>query len=91
MGIVKVLKRKDAASVIVAVVIGMVLLQLVTQLTAKLAGQVTGLEEGQYYAAPDATWKVQYLFPVVTAALQLIALEVTIWVYVFLSGLVGKK
>ena len=93
MGIVKVLKRKDAASVILAVVIGMVLLQLVSTLTTKLAGQISGLEDGQYlsYSYPNAAWQGTYLFPVVSAALQLLALEILVWLYVGLRSLVPKK
>ena len=93
MGIVKVLKRKDAASVVLAVTIGMILLQLVTTVTPELAGKISGLEEGQYvnYSFPGATWQSAYLFPVVSAALQLIALEILVWLYVGVHGLVAKK
>lgn len=93
MGIVKVLKRKDAASVVVAIVVGMAVYQLVSTITAKLAGQVSGLEDGQYvsYSYPGATWQGTYLFPVVSAAFQLIALEIAIWLYVFAHNMMPKK
>lgn len=89
MGIIKVLKRKDAASVILAVVIGLVVLQLVSGLTAKMAGQISGLNDGQYARAEG--WHGDYLLPVVSAALQLVALEVLVWLYVGVHTLVGKK
>ncbi len=93
MGIVKVLKRKDAASVVVAIVVAMVLYQLVNQLTGKAAGELIGLKEGEFlsYSPPGAGWKILYLHPVVSAALQLLALEILVWLYVGAHSMVAKK
>lgn len=87
MGIVRVLKRKDAASVIVAVVLAMIVLQFLSQVTVELANTISGLGEGESYASSGGDWKVTYLLPTVSAALQVIALELLIWVYAFLAGM----
>ena len=93
MVLVKVLKRKDAASVVVAVVVGLVLLQFVTAVTTHPSGWISGLQSGQYASsgAPGTGWKGEYLYPTVAAALQLIALEVLGWIYVWVAGAMKKK
>lgn len=93
MGIVKVLKRKDASSVIVAVVLAMIIIQLLPALTGRLAVNITGVEEGQTFSGsfPGADWKAVYLMPTVWAALQVLALEVLVWLYVLAHGAIKKK
>jgi hypothetical protein len=95
MDIVKVLKRKDAASVIVAVVVAMVLVPLLSSLVGELSRIVSGLNEGQVFGyaqtTPGTGWQGEYLFPVVFAALQLIALEVLIRLYVLVHDAVSGK
>ncbi len=83
MAIVKVLKRKDASSVIVAVVIAMMLAQALTTLTMGLATKLSGLDDGASFGGTLAedSWKVSYLLPVVTVLLQLAALELVVWLY----------
>lgn len=80
---IKVLKRRDASSVVVAIVIGWIVAQMLPALTAKLAGDVSGVSDGQYiaYAVPGADWQAQYLYPVVHALLQLVLLEIVLWVW----------
>ena len=89
---IKVLKRKDAASVIVAIVVAMIIGQVLPIVTAELTNWLTGVTEGGFsYAIPGADWKTQYLNPVVSAAVQLAALEVLVWLYVLGHSLVTKK
>ena len=80
---IKVLKRKDASSVVVAVVIALILSQLLPSLTAELSGWVLGLNPGEYiaYTNPQAGWVAQYAHPVVYAVLQLLLLEVILWLW----------
>ena len=88
MIIVKVLKRKDAASIAVAVVLAGIITQLLPSLTSHLAGLLLGLREGTYisYASPGSDFKTQYLYPVVLAVLEILLLEILIWLYVLLGG-----
>ena len=90
MVIVQILKRKDASSVVVAIVLGLILITLLSSVTGELAAKISGTTDlGGYAASPD--WKLTYLQPVVAAALQVIALEVLGWVYVFAKGLSKSK
>ena len=85
---IKVLKRKDASSLIVAIVIAQILGLFLSAITSDLAGRVSGFggPEGSF-----GTWKGMYFQPILWVVLQLIALEILIWVYVFARSLVAKK
>jgi hypothetical protein len=85
MYLVKVLKRGDAASLIVAILVALVVTQPLGEVTTRLAAKITNLNNGQYfgYAAPGSGWKGEYLYPVVWAVLQLLVLELLIRLYVF--------
>lgn len=89
----KILKRKDGASVVVAVIIAMIVGQTLPSLTASLAGKLSGLADGQYtsYALPDSGFQGQYLHPVVWAVLQLIALEIILWLYTSIVASTKKR
>jgi hypothetical protein len=90
MVIVQILKRKDASSVVVAIVLGLILLTLLSSVTGELSAKISGTADlGGYAGSPS--WKLTYLQPVVAAALQVIALEVLGWVYVFVKGLSKGK
>ena len=91
MLIVKVLKRKDAASVVVAVVVALILHQLVQMVTPELASRLSGADGFSGFDTGGPGWQTQYLHPVVWAALQLLLLEVLCWVYVFVHGMFSKK
>ncbi|HSW37643.1 MAG TPA: hypothetical protein VLG37_04730 [Candidatus Saccharimonadales bacterium] len=88
MTIVKVLKRRDAASVIVAVVVALILVQLLSATTGELANKISGLKQNRY---PGMDWKTTYLLPVVSAVLQLVVLELVAWVYGALHAGMTKK
>lgn len=89
---IKVLKRRDASSVVVAIVIGWIIAQMLPALTAELAGTISGATDGQYvlYTAPGADWQTQYLYPVVQALLQLVLLEIVLWLYTAIMAVVRK-
>jgi hypothetical protein len=83
MVLTKILKRRDAASIVAAVLVALILTQPIAQVTSHLAGKVSGLKDGQYgYTGPGSSWKDQYLYPVVWAILQLVLLEILAWIVV---------
>jgi hypothetical protein len=92
VAISRVLKRKDASSVVVAVVVALIVSQWLPSMVADLSNSISGTEQGMtaaYSYAKD--WQEQYLQPSVFAVLQLVALEILIWVYAWLrSALSGK-
>lgn len=93
MVLVKVLKRKDASSVFVAVLVAWLIVQPLMQVTARPAGKLLSLKDGQYlsYNYPGAGWKAQYLYPVVQLVLELIVLEVLAWIYILTAASMKKK
>jgi hypothetical protein len=89
---IKVLKRKDAASVLVAVVLAMVLVTFLNTATADLAGKVAMLEDGQFgYAFPGSGWKAQYLHPFAWMVLQVLLLELILWLVVLVRPVFVRK
>ena len=88
MYIEKVLKRKDAVSIIVSVVMAMIILQPLTALTTRLAQVLSG--ERISAVSAGANWQEQYLLPLVSALCQIVALEVLLRVYVFAHNMVKK-
>jgi len=93
MVLIKILKRKDGASLVVGVILAMIAAQTLPSLTAGLAGNLLGLEVGQYlaYSFPYGGWVATYLHPVLSALLQLLLLEVLAWVYVWAASGNDKK
>ena len=93
MVLVKVLKRKDASSVFVAVLLAWLIWQPLMQVTARPAGKLLSLKDNQYvsYSYPGTGWKVQYLYPVVQLVMELIVLEVLAWIYIWTAGSMKKK
>ena len=93
MTLVNILKRKDASSVMVAVVVAFIVSQPLLQVTSHLAGKISGLKDGQYfgYSPPNVGWKGEYLYPVVSVILQLILLEILAWLYIWAAASTKKK
>ena len=90
MVLVKILKRKDASSVVVAVVLAFIVSQLATSLTAELAARLSGVGDSQLFGAGGG-WQVVYLQPVIWALLQILVLEVLAWIVVFVTSAAKKK
>lgn len=82
---IKVLKRKDASSVVVAVVIALILYQVLPAMTERLAAVLSGVN-----VTVGAGWQDQYLQPAVSAVLQLLLLEVLLWVWTALAASMKK-
>lgn len=85
MLLVKILKRRDASSILVAILVALILTQPIGEVTTRLAAKISDLSNGQYtgYAASGSGWKGEYLYPVVWALLQLILLEILAWIVVW--------
>lgn len=73
MVIVRILQRKDAASLVVAVAAAIVVAQFLTFMGNQLSYELLGAGPGEDYT-PD--WKVTYAVPIVALLLQLVMLEV---------------
>lgn len=87
MLLVKILKRKDASSIIVAIYVGWALLQFGQTITNKWAISLSHVN----YGPQPYHWKQDYLLPVVWLLLELIVLEVFCWIYVWCAGSMKKK
>lgn len=87
MILVKVLKRKDASSVIVAIITAMIVQQPLMTMTTKPASIISGDNVQGYAYGPGGDWQQQYLFPIVQALLQLLVLEVLCWIVIGLAAM----
>lgn len=76
MYVVRILKRRDAASVVVAIVLGLVLSSIVSVLTVDLSAWLSGLE------GASIEWREDIIRPLIHAALQLVLLELLLRVAV---------
>jgi hypothetical protein len=92
MVLVKVLKRRDASSVVVAILIAMILSQPLNSLSSTPAAKLLSLKGGQYvgYAPPNVGIRY-YIYYVVWALLQLIILEILAWIYIWTSSALRKR
>ena len=71
MVVIQVLKRKDAASLIIAIALAMIGFAVIGGVTGHLSHEIAGL--GDTY---NGNFKTNYVLPLVSFVLQLIALEV---------------
>lgn len=79
MYIVKVLKRRDAASIVVAVVLAFVLSNVVTVLTSDLATYLSGID-----TVGGTEWRENVVRPLIAAILQVVLLEAVLRLAVYL-------
>jgi hypothetical protein len=89
MVLVKILKRKDATSVILAIFLAMVLIQFVQSITLNWANWLSGLNYGR--PVDGSGWKQEYLLPVVSAVLSLLVLEVLCRIYIWGAKALNRK
>lgn len=88
MVIVKILKRKDASSVLVAIVLAFAVSTFLAALTVDLSSKISGLDsEMQAYR----TWQEAYLQPAVMLLLQIVFLEVLAWIVLGLKELMKNS
>ncbi|CAN5415921.1 hypothetical protein BH10PAT3_BH10PAT3_0290 [soil metagenome] len=94
MYISKVLKRKDASSVSIAVVMALAFTNFLASISARPAGLLLGLKDGTYasYNFPGSSFTGIYIYPLVLLLLELLFLEISIRLIVWLRPMVvGKK
>ncbi len=94
MYIIKVLKRKDAASIIVAIWIAMSLNQIIFLPTLRLSNWVTGLGDKNYsnmYGGVNGGWRNEFLNPVVSFVVQILLLEILIRLFVIVHPWFVRK
>jgi len=96
MYVVKVLKRKDASSLVVGVTVAMFLLQFVGTMSMELSSRIALWQWGK--SAPGnqgfyggAGWRSTYLQAVVALLVQLLVLEVLVRLYVWVHQMATKK
>jgi hypothetical protein len=87
MVLVKILKRKDASSVIIAIIAAMFLSQFIQAITNRWGIKLAHVNYGSQYFH----WKEDYLLPVVWLLLELLVLEVLCWLWVWGAAAVKKK
>lgn len=85
MDIVRVLKRKDGASVVVAVALGLILNSAVAGWSSRPAEWLAGSN------SVGGGWRANFWEPLWTLLVELVVLELVIRLYVALSGGQGKK
>ncbi len=86
MYIVKVLKRKDAASVVVAVVLAFLLSSVITVLTADLATYLSGIE-----TVSGTEWRENIVRPLIAAFLQVILLEAILRLVIYVRPMFVQR
>lgn len=97
MVLVKILKRRDASSVILAILIALVISQPLNMMLGKPASIISGLSgknnSGYFFYGygPGGGWQSQYLFPIVWVVLQLLVLEILGWIVVLANRPIRRK
>lgn len=94
MYITKFLKRKDAASLIVAIPLAFMILQTLPQLTSRVTEFLTGLGSDHMYngyPGPNNDWRMTYVQPIVSVIVQVILLEFILRAFVYLHPMVVQK
>lgn len=96
MYIIKVMKRKDASSVLVAIWLAMSLMQLTSIPTYRLSNWISGWGahnwNGLYGGgAPGSDWRSEYLSPVVSFLVQVIVFEILIRLFILVHPVFVRK
>ncbi len=88
MAIEKILKRKDAASVIVAVAVGLVLYQFLSNVSTEIANKFSAVERP---ALDGIGWQDHYFVPFMAMLVELAVLELLIWAYTMVNKAVSNQ
>ena len=86
MYIVKVLKRKDAASVVIAIVLALIIAELLPTVTSDLATYLSGIE-----ASSRTEWRFGIVRPVLSAFVQVVLLEAILRIAIYLRPMFVQK
>lgn len=85
MYIVKILKRRDAASVVVAVVLALILLGILSTLTSDLATYLSGIE------TTGTEWRENIVLPLIQGALEIILLEALLRIVIYVRPMFVRR
>lgn len=87
-GTEKVLQRKDASSLIVAFVLALSVLQFISAITAPAIAKILNQDVAMQQAAG---FKDQYVAPLVILLVQLVAVELLVWLVVGIRAFAYPK
>jgi hypothetical protein len=85
MVLVRILKRKDASSVMIAVVLALIISSYLPSVLFELTNKLSGIDDSTY-GAPVGDWKTIYLQPTILLLLQVVLLELFARVFIFLRS-----
>jgi H+/gluconate symporter-like permease len=88
MVLTKILKRRDGASVVVAIVLALIVSTMLTSMVNDLSQRL--INNNRYNAGTD-WFKDNYITPVVAALLAILILEILCWLYVWTVGSMKKR
>lgn len=92
MVLIQILKRRDASSIIVAIVAALVIANTLQVLTAPLAEMLSGLgERGSELGEGGSSFQADYLYPVISMVVQFLALELLARLAIFVFGTTKTK
>ncbi|HVS58413.1 MAG TPA: hypothetical protein VHD60_01590 [Candidatus Saccharimonadales bacterium] len=80
MEIVKILKRKDASSVVAAIVVGFIVLSAVQDWASRPADWLSGQE------STGGGWNAGLWRPLITLVVELVVFEIVVRVYTWLTS-----
>lgn len=86
---IKVLKRKDGASLVAGVVLALITATFISAITSQLSQKIGNMGSG--LSVVGQGWREAYFHPVVGYILELIALEILVWLYIGLHDSLGGK
>jgi hypothetical protein len=95
MVLIKIMKRKDASSVLVAIIlatiIGGMLMWMANDISFRIS-DMTGSGGDEYSAfGPNGNWRMVYLQPFISAVVQILMLEILARIYIFVHNSMQKK
>lgn len=86
MYIVRILKRKDAASVVVAVILAFILSSVLAVLTGDLATFLSGIE-----TTGGTEWRENVVRPLISAGLQVVLLEAVLRAVIYVRPMFVRR
>ncbi len=86
MYIVKFLKRKDAATLIVGIILAVIIAGILPAVTSDLATYLAGIETAQ-----ATEWRENVIRPLISAGLQIVVLEAILRVVVYVRPYFVRK
>ncbi len=85
---IKVLKRKDGSSLVVGVALGLFVSQFITTITTDVSTRISNI--GLSNNVGGQGWRGGYFMPAVIFVVQLVALEILVWLYGYAHAMMDK-